>query len=295
MIPGSVKSRTNSLECLISEFTRPLRNIGVPFFSYARIYKDNTFLFLCNQPDWQQIKYDNNLFDFKGFVPTLNLRPNIFTKILFTGQPDEKIPVFPALYKAGYWNLIGYYSYTNDFIESVHFGGNREQSGIINLYLNHSEYFEKFIYGFRYLFTDLLEPPDTALLFPLNDFYIEPNPKTMRLSFIPLLKNTLPMTIHGKNFLLSSRQVECLAHLLRGATAKETAQILKLSFRTVQFYHRNLLTKFDSDNLSDILFSLSYQEVSYILSHIEDCKNNNIDQQEEIEKGKAFLRKHAPI
>ncbi len=43
--------------------------------------------------------------------------------------------------------------------------------------------------------------------------------------------------------LLSKRERQCLHCLLRGKTAKETAKTLKLSYRTVEYYFRDLQRK----------------------------------------------------
>ena len=277
----TLKSRLSALEGRISQFSQPLTNMGIPFFSYVRVYKENSFLFLCNQPEWYQIQHENKLYDFNGFVPTLTLRPNLFTKVLSTGQPNPKNRFFSALYEAGIWNSINYCSYTKDYIESVHFGGRRESS----LNLNHSEFFVKVIHGFRYIFTDLVDPPDPSLLVPLNDCFKAPIPDITSFPSVSLLEPSLPLTIHQKPLLLSRRQVDCLASLLRGATAKETAQKLNLSFRTVEFYHKLLKKKFYPMSLSNVLHSLSYQEISYILSHEES--------RHAIEESASLLKKRA--
>lgn len=42
---------------------------------------------------------------------------------------------------------------------------------------------------------------------------------------------------------LSKRERQCLSHLLLGKTAKETASLLQISFRTVEYYFENLKDK----------------------------------------------------
>lgn len=42
---------------------------------------------------------------------------------------------------------------------------------------------------------------------------------------------------------LSSQERECLKHLLQGKTAKETASLMNLSFRTVEYYFENVKNK----------------------------------------------------
>jgi DNA-binding CsgD family transcriptional regulator len=54
-------------------------------------------------------------------------------------------------------------------------------------------------------------------------------------------------------FNLSSRELECLFYTLRGKTAKQAAEILNLSKRTVESYIENIKNKFGCNTKSDLL------------------------------------------
>lgn len=54
---------------------------------------------------------------------------------------------------------------------------------------------------------------------------------------------------------LSTRELECLFLQLRGKTAKEIAEILKLSKRTIEYYIDNLKTKFGCLNKTELLMA----------------------------------------
>ena len=53
--------------------------------------------------------------------------------------------------------------------------------------------------------------------------------------------------------LLSTREFECLFFLLRGKTAKETANLLNLSFRTVESYINGIKQKFQCTTRSELI------------------------------------------
>jgi DNA-binding CsgD family transcriptional regulator len=62
---------------------------------------------------------------------------------------------------------------------------------------------------------------------------------------------------------LSDRELECLFLQLRGKTAKQIAEILKLSKRTVEYYIDNMKSKFGCFNKAELLIaaiSLGYQQ-----------------------------------
>lgn len=54
-------------------------------------------------------------------------------------------------------------------------------------------------------------------------------------------------------FNLSNRELECLFLILRGKTAKQIAEIMDLSKRTVEFYIENIKNKFGCNTKSDLL------------------------------------------
>lgn len=55
--------------------------------------------------------------------------------------------------------------------------------------------------------------------------------------------NPKSIIINGKNISISPREAECLNHLTKGLSAKQTAYIMQLSTRTVEAYLNNLRKK----------------------------------------------------
>jgi hypothetical protein len=74
---------------------------------------------------------------------------------------------------------------------------------------------------------------------------------------------------------------------------KGSSQVAQIQILHLELYHGNLIKKCDCNSLSDILLSLSFQEISYILTHPAECRIHNMDQEEEVERSLAYLRKHA--
>ena len=56
---------------------------------------------------------------------------------------------------------------------------------------------------------------------------------------------------------LTDRQIECCRLLLNGKTAKETAGMLELSTRTVEYYLNNVKVKMNCKNKAELIAKLS--------------------------------------
>ncbi|MCH9644305.1 MAG: helix-turn-helix transcriptional regulator [Gammaproteobacteria bacterium] len=58
---------------------------------------------------------------------------------------------------------------------------------------------------------------------------------------------------HYNNVYLTSREAQCVYHMLQGCTIKDTAKHLSLSPRTVEFYVKNMRLKVNAVSKSELL------------------------------------------
>lgn len=258
--------RSQFIDERIKSFSADLKNYGVNFFTYSRVYKDNKFIFLCDNEDWYKVKLENNLFDFNGFVCVNEIKSNNFSKYVVSGTPQEDVKLLSYMHTLGLWNSIDYYWVTDHYIEVTHFGGALHNPCMINFYINNSLLLEYYIFLFRQKFHDILEPPDDILLIPLNDKM--PDFEENQEIFNALLTNDLknfPLTIKNQVYSISRRQAQCLGLCLYGKTAKEIARFLDISFRTVEDHISNLKYKTEHTSLSSLLSSLTPSQISQLI------------------------------
>lgn len=96
-----------------------------------------------------------------------------------------------------------------------------------------------------------------------NNIHLNHNNSQPDLAFL----KTLGMeTYYKKALLLSNRERECLKLLIQGKTAKESAKILALSYRTIEYYLENIKNKLDCSCKRDLLATAQILEKLALLS-----------------------------
>lgn len=136
---------------------------------------------------------------------------------------------------------------------------------ITNIFVNEIDLFRKFCHYFRAEMSQILRKMQEN---PVNmgelkgEKFFEINPVGFRLPTerrTDLEQNFLSTThslINGKPELLlplSQRERECLALYVQGKSAAGTAEILGLSYRTIEHYIESIKNKLNCDKKSDIL------------------------------------------
>ncbi len=65
------------------------------------------------------------------------------------------------------------------------------------------------------------------------------------------------MTKESKKVSLTERQLQCAEYLLQGKTAREIAEILGLSRRTIEYYIGNIKCKLECKNKVELVLAIS--------------------------------------
>lgn len=116
-------------------------------------------------------------------------------------------------------------------------------------HLNHFEIFDKFVAYFKENSVDLIsnasrKPIATSLDATNSNF---------KMVDLELIEKEILHKNGSIKVTLSSRQKECLFHLVRGMTIKQVADTLKLSPRTVEHYIEAVKAKLDCNTRFDLI------------------------------------------
>ncbi len=246
---------------VMEKFVTPLKLFGVNYFSFVRIYDNGKVVFFCNHKDWLTTKINNKLFDYRGFIPS-DVEDEIINHYhyhLYTGSQYKDNKVLNLLFESNRWNSIDLYNKGHNCIDILHFSGTRENTGIINFFINNLPLLRYYFKHFQIQFEDTI---DMAVkhkhyisieemsnshndiinpnLFSSNSCSVDQEKKLMNL--IPSL-DKITLTINDKKVRISNREYCCLLFLTKGKSMKEIAQSLDLSPRTIECYIQNIKIK----------------------------------------------------
>ena len=217
------------------------------FFSFYRIYDDGTCILLSSSASSLEYVFKHSI-HVTPHIPSNIIKEKywyiipgntIYKKFLddFREMFDSNV-IFDYIERnEGYYEVSYFASYCEAEIATTHF-------------LNYKEEFEKFSHYFRHHSASLISCYENKkIILPLKmRSNISGLNRPINHKEGVLLSSSLP-SYPG----LTERESECVYHLSLGHTAKETAEHLGLSFRTVEYYLSNIKDKIKCNRKSEII------------------------------------------
>lgn len=269
----------------ISVLCEPLfNNFNITVFGYTHFFNNGTYIDLCTNIEWQNhfIEYfASDLFISEYMTGIFKngtryvMWDNDITHIKDKTHKDFIVDSC----RFDIWHGFTIYKHFENTVEAWHFATTKDNNRIFNFYLNYLDLLEHFIRYFREKASDILDPSDKQKLIALQDNSFA----LAALSDIPhdiislgeKIKEFMKETninrycINTKKNVvcLSPREVECLLHLSKNKTTKETAKLLNLSPRTIDAYIENIKKKLDCKRRSQLIeiflesFNTTYMKI----------------------------------
>lgn len=232
----------------MKSFCKPLKNhLGISLFVYFRAFKNDKYLMMSNDPDFNQdyiSKIDRGNIFFNEYIDS----ESNYTHILWPKTPDN--PCIKSYLSHGYWNGISLLpNGPKDYFECACFLADKNNESINNFYLKYPQVLEKFVDHFRSSFSNVISinPEDSRLAIFSKGFNDNLPPKNTEDKIHNFLKemniNPLNINIDGKFIKLTKREEQCFELFVQGHSIKTMAKELKLSPRTIEVYLNNLKFK----------------------------------------------------
>lgn len=223
----------------------------IKYFHYQRIFHNGTGLILTTDGKWQQHYFKHSYQTNPELLCLCNMTANIFLESQINSLSAQDFNAF------GYDQmLLIVKKYPLQYLEICGFGAHKGNHKITTFYFKNIKALQLFIKHFRQAANELIERAsekrNLLQILPHNlDLLIKPKQSA----------NTEELLLHhlqelcfanSEKSILSNRERECLFYLLRCRTAKEIAQILNISFKTVEMHISHIKEKLNCQTKSKI-------------------------------------------
>lgn len=245
----------------VLELAAPLKRYGIEHFSYFRYFNDGSCSVLISNKNLYQHHFKC------GYKIALDI-PFTLEELQ---QNKHRYHIGYEQYEENYTgalddckNLFGLDNFffvaknCEHYIEYYIFAAALHNNGILNFYLNQRDVLDQFNDDFRNKAGKLIAQGDAnRIMLPRN--------MRLKLNGLSPLKNTTStesasiknqqriLYYQGRKIKVTPREMECLQLIKSGYTAKEAAQQLSLSFRTVEHHISNIKLKFGLNRKSDVI------------------------------------------
>jgi DNA-binding CsgD family transcriptional regulator len=258
ILPEKHISLSSSID--IDEILKPLKRLGIRYFTYMRNYPNNTQIYLSNTSEWVSAYYQHKLYESSQF----QLAPESYRSGKFIWPVQSNLPVYQ--YAREYLksdNGITIIKRGDKYTEFYFFSSSSENKSIVNIYLNNMEILEKFVLYFDDRAEKILAKAEKSkVVLPLQLYGQAQGEVEVNSTASDIITSiTEEMKIRKyrikddryQNIKISSRELECILLYNKGKTAKETARKLNISQRTVETYFENVKNKLGCHSKSQVL------------------------------------------
>lgn len=249
-----------SIQPRLNEILEPLKIFNLRNFGYGKITKDGRFFRIGNNTAYTEIYFREVIKDF------FNTQRDCVQAHNFSQTPHSKMYMWNVdkqhfcklRNEANMGNGISFYNFTADYIEIWSLGGTPQDTGLPDFYLNNLDLLNRFYLYFRTQAQDLIDISDAKktakldLQRPVMDIqkFDDNRVKTFNEQ---ISQNKYILSSGNNDFTLTLRELECLFYKNMGLTAKEVAQKLNISYRTVETHLENIKIKSGMKKIQHIL------------------------------------------
>lgn len=214
-------------------------------------YFNGNYIQLTNDLSWKQIMVDNNyLADFsKKFYTNLKAKIQKPQFFMWQSQLSSRQDLMDKTYRYGLHSGFNIVIMQDDYLENYGFGSSLELMELMSILPAQDEleifciYLRECIFKTNFLHNSVMG--NTGVSFT-------PQNCEKKHARIPL-PSTFSLQCNGLENKLSHRELICLGLLAQGYGQKDTAQLLNISYRTVEFHLAQVKLKFKNPSKSDLI------------------------------------------
>ncbi|MAP24367.1 MAG: hypothetical protein CMM87_02395 [Rickettsiales bacterium] len=248
------------LDKLKTEIDWFLEKNCIHHFSYQRFYDDGRHLSIFNNTVWSEFYFESLNENSIAFIDNATgLDPTTLNLRLWPTTLSDN--VVSALHHYNIWNGASLYQKCPDGLEAWEFAGTKEDTALSNFYLTKQHLLKQFIAYLKPRIEHLINPHDVAPVVSSNISSLKTyTPKQPIWIEMPEKLNCIGL--HGP-VTLSSQETKAVFELKKGRSAKQIADTLNLSPKTVEEYLSNIRRKLGVIKNTHILILLEGGTLDY--------------------------------
>jgi len=257
-----------------------LSSIGVTYFNYIKIYNDGSRELLTNNAPWIDHFYKNSLYKTAGVVDVEYLLPKGY--FLWSELKTDDPAYSQGRESFNIDNGISFVAKTREATTLYIFASEKNNETINNFYVRNIDLFKRFILYFNDKGYSLLEKasknkihlPEQQIIINRKLNRIDLSEKNRQDFFRKTNIERFFILNQENNLYLTKREAECISHMIGGATAKQTAKILGISFRTVESHFHQAKEKLQCSTRDELINCLINANIYDVIVTNKYAKNN---------------------
>ena len=239
---------------LIEEICEPLfKYFGFTNFGYVKIDTSGKMLRVSTGLEWTKRYFDAQYYNDIDFYFFDDIPINGSACRIYTNKPQSG--VYIELFDYNIWNIYTIYEKEVNHRHVYFFATSRENTGMIDFYINEKAVLDVFIKYFKEQASLLLNMENSNNLIKtalqIQDVKIREKKQNAQ-QFL----DDIGYYVNKKNNALTNKEKECAKFLINGQSAKEAAIFLGISNRTVEFHINNIKMKLGCKNKAQLIKSL---------------------------------------
>ncbi len=269
---------------IVKEICKPLFNIlRINYFSFYRIYTNGDRIRLCSNPEILEKYYEEGWYETSAFERITI--PYYDTCVIWSSMEEGyRVCLEKQLYELYKLNdMISIIKTQSNYVDIYDFSTSEANVNLNSIFLQQMNILERFTQYFNVSASNLIQQAmKERFKLPLKKDKNQSDTQretleTLDLNMSNRMKEFYRLTIpqylclpteEGETA-LSQRETECLVNSIQGLSAKQIAQRLKISYRTVETHIANIKNKSGYSSMNKLIeAALSSKTILYFLNDL---------------------------
>lgn len=238
----------------IKNICKPLfESLDLCFFRYLRVYPSGKRIHLCSNPEWTERFYQDQLYKI-AWLDGIHFNTSKPHQIIWDEYNKEiNDAVTKARNSFKFFHGISILKPALEYYEIYDFATSEENAHINQIYHDHTELLDHFIFYFKDQAKELITMGEKD---PIHVFIqAKPNSKNLNIKNFILnspIKRFYINTAKGDVY-LTKKELECLYWVTLGKNAEEIALILTTAKRTIELHLEKIRIKLDCPKITQAI------------------------------------------